>query len=321
MENVQPLKQMILDQFNLNTKIAGSKMWVFNINPKTAKPTNWADAFVNELAELQDSLNLKAWKEEKIDLVNARVELSDMFHFLISEVTKEVVQRNMEFLLDVYNFKQDDTKETVDHLLTLCRHERLEVALPTLKGLIKVIHIYDYEGQKDINDFIDHIFKFSISEIVDKLTITRKNALIVNGLVAKSLLDLNNKDSIGYLLVTLSTLRLNASLVASLNQIGEVKPESYDESIEEVVTKMEMFKIFLSIPDFTHLYKLKRVLNKFRSNNGYAEGHYIKMWNGKEDNAYLMEEFSERSDVDEKEIYSFLQNTYNRILANESSEH
>lgn len=40
----------------------------------------------------------------------------------------------------------------------------------------------------------------------------------------------------------------------------------------------------------TEIYKLyfaKTALNEFRQENGYKEGSYIKMWNGKEDNFYL----------------------------------
>jgi len=35
------------------------------------------------------------------------------------------------------------------------------------------------------------------------------------------------------------------------------------------------------------IYVGKNVLNIFRQDNGYKEGHYIKMWNGREDNEYL----------------------------------
>lgn len=37
----------------------------------------------------------------------------------------------------------------------------------------------------------------------------------------------------------------------------------------------------------------KNVLNFFRQDHGYKEGTYIKVWNGKEDNAHLVEALSE----------------------------
>jgi dimeric dUTPase (all-alpha-NTP-PPase superfamily) len=35
------------------------------------------------------------------------------------------------------------------------------------------------------------------------------------------------------------------------------------------------------------IYVGKNVLNMFRQDNGYKQGHYIKMWNGREDNEHL----------------------------------
>jgi dimeric dUTPase (all-alpha-NTP-PPase superfamily) len=43
---------------------------------------------------------------------------------------------------------------------------------------------------------------------------------------------------------------------------------------------------------FTHLYKWyvgKAALNRFRQANGYAQGSYVKQWNGQEDNIYLVD--------------------------------
>ncbi|MFV9616032.1 MAG: dUTP diphosphatase, partial [Gammaproteobacteria bacterium] len=43
---------------------------------------------------------------------------------------------------------------------------------------------------------------------------------------------------------------------------------------------------------FDELYEIyvgKNVLNMFRQDNGYKEGSYNKVWNGREDNEYLAE--------------------------------
>jgi dimeric dUTPase (all-alpha-NTP-PPase superfamily) len=47
----------------------------------------------------------------------------------------------------------------------------------------------------------------------------------------------------------------------------------------------------LSMPfdELHEIYVGKNVLNMFRQDNGYKEGHYIKMWNGREDNEHLAE--------------------------------
>lgn len=44
--------------------------------------------------------------------------------------------------------------------------------------------------------------------------------------------------------------------------------------------------------DFDGLYRAyvgKNVLNFFRQDNGYKDGHYVKIWGGREDNAHLVE--------------------------------
>ena len=57
----------------------------------------------------------------------------------------------------------------------------------------------------------------------------------------------------------------------------------------------------------------KNVLNMFRQDNGYKEGTYRKMWEGREDNEHLVE-ILESLDPDlpsfKDEIYSALTNTY-----------
>lgn len=45
----------------------------------------------------------------------------------------------------------------------------------------------------------------------------------------------------------------------------------------------------ISIDKLYTLYIGKNILNQFRQDRGYAKGHYIKVWNGREDNDYLIE--------------------------------
>lgn len=49
------------------------------------------------------------------------------------------------------------------------------------------------------------------------------------------------------------------------------------------------YEIGLSFDELYSLYVSKNVLNKFRQDNGYKDGTYIKEWFGKEDNEYLIE--------------------------------
>ena len=68
--------------------------------------------------------------------------------------------------------------------------------------------------------------------------------------------------------------------------------------------------------DFEGLYRAyvsKNVLNFFRQDHGYKEGHYIKTWNGREDNEHLVElsrELDSGADDYADELYEALGRRY-----------
>ncbi len=68
--------------------------------------------------------------------------------------------------------------------------------------------------------------------------------------------------------------------------------------------------------DWTGLYCQyvgKNVLNFFRQDNGYQEGTYQKIWNGREDNEYLVEVMASLDPVDaeyQDKLYSALRSHY-----------
>ena len=68
--------------------------------------------------------------------------------------------------------------------------------------------------------------------------------------------------------------------------------------------------------DWTELYCQyvgKNVLNFFRQDHGYQDGSYQKMWNGREDNSYLVEVMAELDPGDAKykdKLYRALSNHY-----------
>lgn len=68
--------------------------------------------------------------------------------------------------------------------------------------------------------------------------------------------------------------------------------------------------------DFEELYEIyvgKNVLNMFRQDNGYKEGTYLKIWQGREDNEHLadiMKLLDSNSDNFKDEVYSALGDVY-----------
>lgn len=78
-------------------------------------------------------------------------------------------------------------------------------------------------------------------------------------------------------------------------------------------------KVGLSIEKIYKLYMGKNILNKFRQNNGYKQQTYIKIWNGKEDNVYLLkflDEIKEIKDDFEQVICGKLQEKYKEVINN-----
>ena len=72
----------------------------------------------------------------------------------------------------------------------------------------------------------------------------------------------------------------------------------------------------LSGLSFTWLQKLyigKNALNKFRQDNGYKEGTYIKNWNGKEDNVVMIAFLEESEDINFETVYKKMQSEYDNL--------
>ena len=69
----------------------------------------------------------------------------------------------------------------------------------------------------------------------------------------------------------------------------------------------------MSFDDLYEIYVGKNVLNMFRQDNGYKEGTYNKVWNGREDNEYLadiMEQLNSDSTNFQDDIYQALSAHY-----------
>lgn len=69
----------------------------------------------------------------------------------------------------------------------------------------------------------------------------------------------------------------------------------------------------MSFDELYEIYVGKNVLNMFRQDNGYKEGTYKKIWNGREDNEYLaeiMKELSGDSQTFQNDIYAALSQNY-----------
>jgi dimeric dUTPase (all-alpha-NTP-PPase superfamily) len=71
----------------------------------------------------------------------------------------------------------------------------------------------------------------------------------------------------------------------------------------------------LTFNRLNRLYLGKNCLNQFRQDNGYKDGTYIKVWNGQEDNIYLMNIIDVDTDIhlSFNDIYSELDKVYSNL--------
>lgn len=80
-----------------------------------------------------------------------------------------------------------------------------------------------------------------------------------------------------------------------------------------------MYKLGMSTDELYKLYIAKNVLNHFRQANGYKEGLYYKIWDGKEDNVHLMRlvnNLDNNADLYDI-LYGHLTHTYKSLMIND----
>ena len=88
--------------------------------------------------------------------------------------------------------------------------------------------------------------------------------------------------------------------------------------MKRIFTKLEM-----SNEDVYISYMTKNCLNKFRQDNGYKDGSYIKNWNGKEDNVVAFEIANERGADEElfEQLYLDLETYYKEEVLEKQEPH
>ena len=116
MEKPDQLRELWRMQKALNERI-GVNMEGMNTEEKTRWILNYTRAMTQEIAELNDSVPWKWWaKYQKFDEQNARVEVVDLFHFLIS--LAQVLGMSADDVFNAYikknevNFKRQESGYT-----------------------------------------------------------------------------------------------------------------------------------------------------------------------------------------------------------------
>jgi hypothetical protein len=242
-ENGEKYKNQFIDiirkQFELNSFTAGKQWHISGVNEKTGKIINWNRCSWMEMAEFVDSFDWKHWKKGSNNTENAKVELIDILHFLISQL-----------IVEEYNVIQYINKtetEVLEEVYTIIAN-RLSIAFL----------LNNYEE--------DDIFKLA--------------DLFVSGIT--------------------SNLKINDLTLFIFTKL----------CILNGLTVDELYKGYM----------IKNILNKFRQDNGYNSGEYIKQWNYNnsevEDNVVAYETstklINENKNVSEY-LYEELSNIYKNM--------
>ena len=116
MPNKDMLAEIFRMQAELNQRIGVNTLHM----PEERKPEwvlNYCRAMTQEVAELTDSVPWKWWaKYQKFDKQNARVEVADLFHFLVS--LAQVLDMSADDIFEAYrkknevNFQRQDSGYT-----------------------------------------------------------------------------------------------------------------------------------------------------------------------------------------------------------------
>ncbi len=69
----------------------------------------------------------------------------------------------------------------------------------------------------------------------------------------------------------------------------------------------------LSLNTLYQLYIGKNILNRFRQDNGYKDGTYIKIWNGEEDNLYMQKILESNVNISPNKLYMELEKRYSEV--------
>ena len=105
METPDQLRELFRMQKSLNERI-GVKTDAMSEEEKTKWVLNYCRAMTQELAELTDSVPWKWWAKYQIfDEQNARVEVVDLFHFLIS--LAQVLGMSADDVFNAYTKKNE----------------------------------------------------------------------------------------------------------------------------------------------------------------------------------------------------------------------
>lgn len=234
------IEEMIDRQYDLNVQTNGED-WFSGI-AQNGKQIAWDRCAIQEVSELIDSYPWKHWKfGDEPDILNAQIELVDIWHFLLSEF--------MSFTME--SFKLNSPNLSYSQLWRVARQS-------TISDLYDILT--DSQLENDVACFCEQAL-----ERVKKVT---EHKHIYQIALFDALID-----AISAHRVTMQNIKRNAVdkscykfyLFQSKDSIKSVMVAFMGASTE----------LNFSLPK---VYYGKNILNSFRQKHGYKDGTYKKHW-------------------------------------------
>lgn len=250
--NDDSIRAMLEIQYTLNTRV----------HPQFLDQNfPWLLANLKEANEAIDHMGWKWWKTQEPDIDQAKMELIDMLHFILSAYLQDAHLVTKEDALKLYPDETD-----AEHIASR-RDLVIQSATDDISRLMDVL-----KGKKKKTSIADFISQWSLL----------KNIAIGKFITAPKRLevDRNNIEEMQEASKELTQALLLYSIQSSVS--GDNAGVLYSLTL--------LFNQFgMTWPDVYKTYIGKSVLNTFRQDHGYNDKPptYKKMWWGREDNEYL----------------------------------
>lgn len=173
---------------------------------------------------------------------------------------------------------------------------------------MELIDSFPWEHWKAIGKEAD--INNAMMELIDLTFFTLSYSLSIRKKISTKDLatQIANVFSMRRLTVNTNIVELGDALIAETFKNDK---KDLDLNIFYLLTKI-MDGLGINFDILERLYYGKHALNRFRQDNGYKEGKYKKIWDGREDNVYLIELVKSNHIVID-DFYSNLENIYKRL--------
>lgn len=249
---------MMAMQNTMNTIVIG-RDWVDSANHPNV---DFIAAMSAEAGEFPDHMGFKWWKKQEADIHQAKLELVDMYHFMISHIAQ-------------FNFQQLKRQNGKDEKMRFTYNELKDIALDKTTALV-VTGAANMVQSSQCGLFVDQF------EAIECKAEKRRRLLRT----VRRIVEVLEVDSI-----------IRATM-------DENNPRTVEDSITEAVDVffVACALIGMSGKELYLNYVGKNVLNRFRQDNGYKDGSYVKIWNGLEDNQVLEGFIKTQASIDNLDV-------------------